>query len=641
MAQDTGSQESSKPQEVNLDELEVVILILGKNASSLNQAGAFLTRRGWPTTVMTNMSKAVEHIAEKKPDFVLVSFNHPNPAVMKLPELITQTFNLTCVGFIENLDAGSSAKLNNYKMRYKIQGMPSGPNLQRSIRKILAEKFNIKTDDDKRQESARERDGNTVTVKGSNKEGGAASGGTIVQSGAKGPSSQQKGAHMVKGGEGAAATYGSGLMQGPDGESYDGDHAETEGDSITSGKYKMSKPRKSLKDLQGSLGGDVTGASEGKSGNLEALKKSLFGEGAQDSSESEDELQTADTKGGGSVAAAAAAAAKAAQDLADQEAAARNPTDAYYANARKKSDGSEEGESSQSASAAKGGSLAAAEAAASAAAMMAASQTANAAKAAQAAQAAAVAASVAAAEAAKKAAHTLADMSPAQVAALPPQQLLERAVASAMHRICQRTPNTITRELGMLSKVAVFPIESATLPGYLVVGMEQDANKIEDFFLKTCETALREELSALKVPAVLESGFWIHVPEVHFHIWTGEKGSFKVVLPHEEGEIGIGYFPIAGGVPRGEVYAENKDMLKVAIDDISTEQPINFKAYLHMKKNKKYFLYLRNGRQLQKEQKARLKTRQVTNIFMKTVEAENLRMYLAASFLRDTMKKVA
>ncbi|NJL24467.1 MAG: hypothetical protein HC902_04400 [Calothrix sp. SM1_5_4] len=84
--------------------------------------------------------------------------------------------------------------------------------------------------------------------------------------------------------------------------------------------------------------------------------------------------------------------------------------------------------------------------------------------------------------------------------------------------------------------------------------------------------------------------------------------------------------------------AEDSGMYGIGIDDISTDQPVTFKAYLHLRKNQKYFLYLRNGRQLQPEQKKRLKYRSIDNIYMKSVDVENLRMYLAASFLNETIR---
>ncbi|NJL24464.1 MAG: hypothetical protein HC902_04385 [Calothrix sp. SM1_5_4] len=267
MAQDSSAPSGNAPdvkQDVDIDELEVEILIIAKNASQLNQTAAFLTRRGWPTTVQTNISKAIEHVAEKKPDFVLVSFSHSNPAVTKLPDLIAQTFNLDCIGFVEGVDTSSQARLNNFKMRHKVQGSPSGPNIQRTIRKILAEKFNVKSDDGRSSAEGREREenggGGTVTIRGNSSDRGDAaiiqsssardSSGTVVAGG----SSQ-----MVGGGSQSGRTKLSDLAgkNGPTsgGEAGEGDHFQADADTevVSTGKYKMTtKNRKSLKELSGS-----------------------------------------------------------------------------------------------------------------------------------------------------------------------------------------------------------------------------------------------------------------------------------------------------------------------------------------------------------------------------------------------------
>src|SRR5437879_2991835 len=88
---------------INVDDLEVDILILAKAESSVKVAAEYLTKHGWPTTIMTNVPDAIEHIGKSKPDIIFVSFSHPNPQIQKLPEMITQSFNLICVGFSENL----------------------------------------------------------------------------------------------------------------------------------------------------------------------------------------------------------------------------------------------------------------------------------------------------------------------------------------------------------------------------------------------------------------------------------------------------------------------------------------------------------------------------------------------------------
>src|ERR1035437_4530673 len=134
-------------QNINIDEVEVDILILARVPNDLKAACSFLTRRGWPTRVLGNLSKAIEEIADKRPDIILIRFNHPSPAVQRLPELIAQTLNLVCIGFVEGTDTSGVNRLNLVKIRHKIFGQPSGPNFQRGIRRILIEKFNFKLEE--------------------------------------------------------------------------------------------------------------------------------------------------------------------------------------------------------------------------------------------------------------------------------------------------------------------------------------------------------------------------------------------------------------------------------------------------------------------------------------------------------------
>jgi hypothetical protein len=680
MAQDSSSAKEGKVQEVDLDELEVNILILCKTANALNPAAQFLTRRGWPTTVMTNTSKAVEFVAEKKPDFVLISFSANNPAIAKLPDLFTQTFNITCIGFVETLDAASTSRLNNFKMRYKVQGSPSGPALQRTIRKILSERFNVGNEDTL---SAKERErssneGSNVTIKGNNHSGNdkvnvqsskSASGMVTVKGhgdsegpGASGRGKQsgigympdQKSGSQVGEGSSSDRKGGPAYMPKEGGEA--GGQAGFVPSSSSDGSGRAG--------LSG-LGGE--GGSEGKADDAEASdRKGLNARGrtgqaggAEGSEGFKPENsgsgnRPAGTMGGAAVnpsegympdhgdgstsgrpTLAANAGADANASSADNEDAVSN---GKYKMAKKKPRKSlkelaPQGEAAEGAgpSGAAGGGQAAAEAATSADVVAAMKRSLfgesgedQAAK------------DHAAAEAAEGSASAP-QMSAAEIAALPPAGLLEMAVDQTLRRVCTQTQDDEHHPLGLVSKVGVFPIDSATLSGYLVVGMENVPEKVDDFFLKSCETSLKEDFQALSVPATLQPGFWVHVPEVRFVDWAGTKAQFQVLSPHDRSEVAVAYFPTGAPLPRAQI-SQEQDMYSIKIDDISTTQPINFKAYLHLKKNKKYFLYLRNGRRLQPEQKQRLKGRNVDNIFMKGVDVENLRMYLAAAFLRNSIK---
>jgi hypothetical protein len=221
-----------------------------------------------------------------------------------------------------------------------------------------------------------------------------------------------------------------------------------------------------------------------------------------------------------------------------------------------------------------------------------------------------------------------------------PQSLLEKAVDQAINQVCQRNPDIRPITLTKIARLGVFPIDSAALPGYLVLALDAAVAEDEKRFLKNCENALRGSFEAMGVAGKLEAGFWIDVPPVEFELWAQNAGTFNFKLPHLGQEIGVAYFqtekPIAKSRPSSE-----KDMHAIGLADISTEEPVTFKAYLHLKQNNKFYLYLRNGRQLQPEQKQRLEANDVGEIFMKAVDVENFRVFLAAAYLKDTIRSAS
>ncbi len=251
------NEKTANMQDVDLDDIEVVILVVAKTPQKISQAANFLTRRGWPTTVLSNLSQALEFASEKKPDFVLISINHGNPSIQKFAELLSGTFGATCVGFAENMDTASASRLAKASYPLKIQGQASGPNLHRSLRRILADKLNINLDD-KSAPKERSESNDRVSVKGNS----AGEDQTIVQKSDPGLANK-RGPTMIKG-ESAPELY------------------EEEEEQVTSGKYTMKKKnRRSLKDISANPLDQAGDLEMGKSKELaEKLKRSLFGDAA-------------------------------------------------------------------------------------------------------------------------------------------------------------------------------------------------------------------------------------------------------------------------------------------------------------------------------------------------------------------------
>lgn len=138
MAETTPSQ---NPSEIDIDDLEISVLMLVKNRRHHEAAATFLTKRGWPTKIVSSLQTAIKIMTDEKPDFVLVSMNFPHPAVAKLAPLFTQTFKIETLLFVEAMDASTIAQITKEK-GHKLTGGPSGPNIQRTLRRILQAKLN-------------------------------------------------------------------------------------------------------------------------------------------------------------------------------------------------------------------------------------------------------------------------------------------------------------------------------------------------------------------------------------------------------------------------------------------------------------------------------------------------------------------
>ncbi len=633
------SEDSGKPaqanQDIDLDNIEVEILIICKNANQLNQAGGFLTRRGWPTTVITDLTKAIEHLADKKPDFVLVSFSHPSPRITKLPDLITQTFNLTCLGFVETSDAQSTAKLNNVKLRYKINGQASGPSIHRTIRKILAEKFNIKSEErsSSAEREAREKEGSAIVkVKGGNT---AANGPGVIMQKSSANATKDKGAQMVKGSaslkmletqEGAPmigiSDYSDSNAQG---SAIDGNLPElTEADSemVPMGveNQRPKGQRKSLKDLAGdnqvvseSAGNMLVGKSlEDKKAKL----KSMLAE-VGDSSEPTNGHESETSEGSGfSLAEAEAKAAREAAEKAAEK-AARNSLDRDSRNGSKQAPLMQYDETSPDKSVP---SLTEA----------------------QLKQAHAKAESEKQVEAERKLAQEKAkqekiakEKEEAELIAKDPvraaQSLMQKAVEAAMARYCKNPPDAEPKPLEEITYVGVFPIESESLPGYLLVVWQAPDLSSREAFLRDCETEIRAAFGSMNVAGKIGTGFWTQLPAVEFVAWADNKANFNFITAHQKREVGVAFFKTSGPIPKAQ--PAHAGMYAVKVKDMSTDVAVNFKTYIYLKNNKKHFMYLRNGRKLQPEQKKRLLENQVGEVLLKSVDLENLRQYLASGYL--------
>ncbi len=607
-------------QDINLDEIEVDILIIGKNKNSLEQSASFLTRRGWPTTVITNLSNSIEYIAKHKPDFILISYSHPSPTVNRLPDLIVQTFNLECVGFTEGMDASSAAKLNNAKVKYKIPGQPSGPNLQRSLRKILAEKFNIGGSDEKsgpsnRSMNAGDDGGGIVKIRGSNN--GESDDDTVIQKSGLGMG--PGGSNRSEYGRGKGENDSSGVYEGS------GGHSDNLGMQIQKGASNLSHSE----TQEGTSASSFSETQEGGS-NLDHSELQA-GDGKNESNRSRKKLK--ELTGAADLGQQASGNMLFGSDLETAPKQGKSYSDG-------KENVSYEGSAKKKAWSQQGGDL-----------------TGDAISHTKAKSGYTFDSGPAGSRGGPHDDSTseldeqlkqslLAELEPEDAESLPEtnsvedfknqpiEMRVEAVIEAKLKEICQVEEGESPRIIQEVNEILVLPLRSSEFPGYIIVAWDEQSKSEKENFLGLMQEGIQTSLGEIGLSGLLNPGFWMKIPMLDFYQWASEHAKFQTTVAHGHSEVGVAFFPSDCPIFQPALAPEAK-MYKIDIDEVSTKEKVNFNAYLYLPKNDRKLLYLKNGGRLSAKQKARLLKHNMEHFYLQEADLDNLRKYLGIAFINQ------
>lgn len=133
--------ESSTSQPIDVNSVKIKLVILCKNKNALESSSSYLNRRGWETTVTTDVRALFKLIGVSSPDFVMLSVNAVTNKIAQMPKIITQTFNIPVITFGEASDTKTLKHLQDIRANYTFQGTASGPGLHRKIKAILQEMY--------------------------------------------------------------------------------------------------------------------------------------------------------------------------------------------------------------------------------------------------------------------------------------------------------------------------------------------------------------------------------------------------------------------------------------------------------------------------------------------------------------------
>jgi hypothetical protein len=160
--------EAKIPEKKKLDLDSVTILFIAAEEKPILQTQNFLKKRGWTTYFCNSIKDAVADVSNKKPDFVLISWNIPNTHIPKVERMITASFNVPCIIFTERvLDGTAQSQITASSIKQYILSPVSGPSVHMKIRKLIMQGETSTKKENVRAKGAmtRNTDGDSFRVK--------------------------------------------------------------------------------------------------------------------------------------------------------------------------------------------------------------------------------------------------------------------------------------------------------------------------------------------------------------------------------------------------------------------------------------------------------------------------------------------
>jgi hypothetical protein len=188
-------------------------------------------------------------------------------------------------------------------------------------------------------------------------------------------------------------------------------------------------------------------------------------------------------------------------------------------------------------------------------------------------------------------------------------------------------------EISQSSNVACIQVQSPRFAGYLVCAMGRD-RKIDKAFMDIIKQRLlrflKESGEELKDKDTLN----LKIQPIHFTDWALEQAEFLKKSVHDGDEIAIAFFPTQIQDPDLQSSVSEK-MVMIHMNELKDDAPVEFDLYIFMPENNKYLLYTPQGRPFYGKQKVRLKDKGITHMHLRKEAAPNVQKYRAQNFLND------
>ncbi len=99
---------------------QVHVLLIVENQESQLLTQKLLESKGWTVAIRQSFQQALRYVVENNPQYVLFSFNHPDPQVKESPKVIERNFNVQCVAFCERKTKNASKILMQSGLKHML-----------------------------------------------------------------------------------------------------------------------------------------------------------------------------------------------------------------------------------------------------------------------------------------------------------------------------------------------------------------------------------------------------------------------------------------------------------------------------------------------------------------------------------------
>lgn len=587
------------------------VLILKTKATSLKQAEQFLRNRQWQIISTTSLRDAIAAVVQKQPEFIMIAADHPNRKVRVLPKLMGQAITGKVIGFVEASTNASMAILHEMGLEYNVFPPVSGPAIERIILKI-------KKDDEKKELDKQRAIENGTYLQDRETSSKA------TPTGESFSSAREMLAKLANGDEDSTAEDGTATSGLP---AADADSVITQkgmgpGELYTyspnsnPAQARMAGMERTATDHEIDPATGLPRQNDEDSGSWIPSEGKATGKGASPgSSAGRDREASKKQDEPGSFENPYASSWD--TDSEDNPRAGNTTTPSPKSDAGgldalgEKSQVNPNDHSSDSNAPGAGGSRA--------------SRRAN--------------------------NHPIMEHGPfestkkrkgttyKQDPSLYPDRdsIIVKGTQTALDESVIRLESEDFVEVKSATNVACITISSPRFSGYLVAALGAD-RRIDDDFIKTVQSRLFSFLRANGEVIDNEEGMGLKLEQVEFEDWAISQAAFLRKSIHGTDEIAMAFFPSKETSSKLEE-SVSKNMLKLGIDELKDDVPVEFDLYIYLPSNQKYVLYTPQGGKLFGQQRGRLRNKGVTHVHLRKDSASQAKRYRAQVYLNEKINE--